>query len=86
MNSGQKSRKHSKKVCDMQIESQSFMQQSCATLFLYSSNKIHWEKHIPPDPKIADLQLQELNCVSKNPDRHADVESTIVEPDLSPLL
>ena len=70
----------------MQIESQSFMQQSCKTLFLYSSNKIHWEKHIPPDPKIADLQLQELNRVSKNPDRHADVESTIVEPDLSPLL
>ena len=70
----------------MQIESQSFMQQSYATLFLGSSNKIHWEKHIPPDPKIADLQLQKLNCVRENPDRCADVESTDVKPDLSPLL
>ena len=37
-----------RKRCDTLIGSQSFMQQSCATLFQGSSNKI-WEKHIPPD-------------------------------------
>ena len=68
------------------MESQSFIRQSCATLFLGSSNKIHWGKHIPPDAKTADLQLQKLNCVRENPDICADVESTDVKPDLSPLL
>ena len=68
------------------MESQSFIRQSCATLFLGSSNKIHWGKHIPPNAKTADLQLQKLNCVCENPDRHVDVESTVVEPDLSPML
>ena len=43
----------------------------------------------PPDTKTVELQLQKINkCIweTENLDRYVDVESTVVEPDLSPLL